>query len=375
MAREARHGRVRLCCIFGGRSGEHEVSLISARAVMKAADPSRYQIVPVGITREGFWQTPAEHGPPEPGRAFDPEAVPVALWSAPGFRGLLRIDSPEGKDPPAWSRRPVDIVFPVLHGTYGEDGTVQGLIEMAGLPYVGSDVLGSASAMDKDVMKRLFERAGLPQVRWMTVTSDRWERQSDLVTKEIEEALGYPCFVKPINLGSSVGISKVCTRTELSPAIEVAARYDQRIIIEEGIPAREIECGVLGNSDPETSVLGEILPCKDFYDYEAKYLMKGSELLIPAPVDDATSRKIQALALRAFETVQAAGLARVDFFLHKETGEIYVNEINTMPGFTEISMYPKLWGASGVPYPDLIDRLINLGFARHAARASLRYSR
>jgi D-alanine-D-alanine ligase len=342
---------------------------------MKAADPSRYQILPVGITREGIWQTPAEEGPPEPGRAFDPEAVPVALWSAPGFRGLLRIGSPEGKEPPAWSRCPVDIVFPVLHGTYGEDGRVQGLIEMAGLPYVGSDVLGSAAAMDKDVMKRLFERAGLPQVRWMTLTSRRWERQSDLVTKEIEESLGYPCFVKPINLGSSVGISKVTTRAGLSAAIEMAARYDQRIIIEEGIPAREIECGVLGNSEPEASVVGEILPCNDFYDYEAKYLMKASELLIPSPVDDATSRKIQALALRAFETVQAAGLARVDFFLHKETGEIYVNEINTMPGFTEISMYPKLWGASGVPYPALIERLINLGFARHTARASLRYSR
>ncbi|MFQ5456949.1 MAG: D-alanine--D-alanine ligase family protein [Myxococcota bacterium] len=372
MIQEAGKGPVRVCCLFGGRSGEHEVSLLSARAVMGAADPARYRILPVGITKEGVWKTPATDGPAEPARAFGPEAVAVALSSAPGFRGLIRID---GGDSAPWRRQPVDIVFPVLHGTFGEDGTVQGLIEMAGLPYVGSDVLGSAAAMDKDIMKRLFAHAGLPQVRWMTISSARWRLEGDLVTKEMEETLGYPVFVKPTNLGSSVGISRVTRRAELAPAVETAARHDARIIIEEGVPAREIECGVLGNADPEASTVGEIVPCKDFYDYEAKYLMEGSELLIPAPVDDTTARDIQALAVRAFRAVRAAGLGRVDFFLHKETGALYVNEINTMPGFTKISMYPKLWEASGLSYSALIDRLIDLGFERQAARNSLRFSR
>ncbi len=375
MAQPAKNARLKLCCLFGGRSGEHEVSVISARSVMKAADPARYEVVPVGITKEGIWKTPTGEGPPDPDRAFAPDAVEVTLWSAPGFKGLIRLGGGRGGGTPGWERQAIDVVFPVLHGTFGEDGTVQGLIEMAGLPYVGSGVLGSAAAMDKDVMKRLFARAGLPQVRWLTITGRRWREQDDLVAKEIEEALGYPCFVKPTNLGSSVGISKVHGRGELGPAIETASRYDHRVIIEEGVAAREIECALLGNDDPETSVLGEIVPCKEFYDYEAKYLMEGSDLLIPAPLPDAATREAQMLAVRAFEAVGASGLARVDFFVEKETGRILVNEINTLPGFTEISMYPKLWDASGLSYRALIDRLVDLALSRHAERSTVRYSR
>jgi D-alanine-D-alanine ligase len=367
--------RISVCVLFGGRSGEHEISLISARSIMKAADPGRYRILPVGITKEGIWKSPAVEGPLEPERALGPETVDVALWNVPGFKGLLRLGEAGAPGEGGWRRQAVDIVFPVLHGTFGEDGTVQGLIEMVGLPYVGSGVAGSAAAMDKEIMKRLFAEAGLPQVRWRAITVRRWRAEPELITKEIEESLGYPCFVKPSNLGSSVGISKVEGREALGTAIDAAARYDHKILIEEGIPAREIECAVLGNSDPEASVVGEVIPCKEFYDYEAKYLMEGSELLIPAPLDGKTAREVQGLATRAFRAVDAAGLARADFFVHKDTGRVYLNELNTMPGFTEISMYPKLWEASGLPYASLIDRLIQLGFERQAERGALRYAR
>jgi D-alanine-D-alanine ligase len=362
--------RITVGFLFGGRSGEHEISLISARSIMQSADPGRYRVVPVGITKEGVWRTPAGDGPPEPDRAFAPDAVEVALWSAPDFRGLVRLS---GEAP--WSRIPLDIVFPALHGTFGEDGTVQGLLEMAGVPYVGSGVLGSAAGMDKHVMKRLFDEARLPQVKWRMVPARRWRAEPDVVMKEIEEAFPYPVFVKPCNLGSSVGISKVRSRAELEPAIDAAAQYDRKILVEEGVPAREIETAVLGNEEPETSVVGEIIPCKEFYDYEAKYLMEGSQLVIPAPLDAAATREVQRIAIRAFQAVDAAGLARVDFFVHKTSGQVYLNELNTMPGFTKISMYPKLWEASGLPYSRLIDRLIALGFERHAELARLRRSR
>jgi D-alanine-D-alanine ligase len=375
MGRADHDGRTSVCVLFGGRSGEHEISLISARSIMNAADPARYRIVPVGITKEGIWKSPVTEGPLEPERAFSPEAVEVVLWSLPGFKGLLRQVEEEGGRGNDWHRRAVDIVFPVLHGTFGEDGTVQGLIEMVGLPYVGSGVAGSAVAMDKEIMKRLFVQADLPQVRWRAIAVRRWRAEPELVTKEIEESLGYPCFVKPANLGSSVGISKVHAREELGTAIDTAARYDRKILIEEGIPAREIECAVLGNADPEASVVGEVVPCKEFYDYEAKYLIEGSELLIPAPLDGKTTREVQTLARRAFQALDVAGLARADFFVHKDTGRVYLNELNTMPGFTEISMYPKLWEASGLPYAALIDRLIQLGFERQTERGALRFTR
>jgi D-alanine-D-alanine ligase len=367
--------RVTVGFLFGGRSGEHEVSLVSARSVMGASSPDRYRLVPIGITKEGLWRTPAEPGPPEPERAFGDASVEVALCCASDFRGLVRLSEPRDAHPVQWSRIPLDIVFPILHGTFGEDGTVQGLLEMAGLPYVGSGVLGSAAGMDKGVMKRLFAEAGLPQVRWRALSARRWAAEREAVVKEIEEALGYPCFVKPSCLGSSVGISKVHGHEGLAPAIDLASGYDRRVIVEEGIPAREIECAVLGNEEPEASVAGEIIPCREFYDYEAKYVLEGSKLLIPAPLDPTTTREVQAIALRAFQAVDAAGLARVDFFVHKDTGRVYLNELNTMPGFTHISMYPKLWEASGLPYPALIDRLLALGFERHAEQALLRRSR
>ena len=361
--------------LFGGRSGEHEVSVLSARSVMKAVDPGRYRIVPIGITKEGIWKTPAGDGEPEPDRAFGPEAVEVALWSGPGFKGIVRLSEPAGGGRCDWTRLPIDVVFPVLHGTFGEDGTVQGLIEMAGLPYVGSGVLASSAAMDKQIMKRLFGEAGLPQVRWRMIPARRWLAEPESVAKEIADAFAVPFFVKPANLGSSVGISKVHNVEEILPAFNLAASYDAKIIVEEGIPAREIECAVLGNDEPEASVPGEIVPCKEFYDYEAKYLMEGSTLLIPAPLDAAVTREVQRIAIAAFQAVDASGLARVDFFLHKESGKIYLNEVNTMPGFTSISMYPKMWEASGLPTPRLIERLIRLGLERHAGRARLRRAR
>lgn len=375
MGENAAGNRMAVCCLFGGRSGEHEISLLSARSVMGAIDSERYYVVPVGITKEGIWRTPGEAGAPDPARAFGPDSVEVVLWAAPGFKGLIRIPEPDSGRIVGWSRRAIDIAFPVLHGTFGEDGTVQGLIEMAGLPYVGSGVLGSASAMDKDTMKRLFADAGLPQVRWRTILFSRWRAEAEGVTKEIEETVGYPCFVKPTNLGSSVGISKVHAREELGAAMEAAGRYDRRVIVEEGVPAREIECAVIGNREPDASVVGEIVPCKEFYDYEAKYLMEGSEILIPAPLESAVAIRVQEIAIEAFKTVNAAGLARVDFFVHKDTGNVFLNEVNTMPGFTKISMYPKLWEASGLAYTQLLERLIELGFERHDERSTLRYSR
>jgi D-alanine-D-alanine ligase len=274
----------------------------------------------------------------------------------------------------------VDVIFPVLHGTFGEDGTIQGLLELADIAYVGAGVLGSSAGMDKDVMKSLFQAAGLPIVKHVTVLRGNWEREPKKVQKLVESKLKYPVFVKPANLGSSVGISKAHDRKELGPAIEEAARFDRKIVIEEGVggknrKAREIECSVLGNDDPKASVAGEIVPCKEFYDYDAKYLDEGSELVIPAKITKAEMKKIQMLAIAAFQAVDCSGLARVDFLMDPKTRKIYLNEINTMPGFTAISMYPKLWAASGVPYPELITRLIQLGLERHADKKRNQYSR
>jgi D-alanine-D-alanine ligase len=274
----------------------------------------------------------------------------------------------------------VDVIFPVLHGTIGEDGTIQGLFELADLAYVGAGVLGSSAGMDKDVMKSLFRAAGLPIVRHVTVLRIDWERGPKKVQKLVESKLKYPVFVKPANLGSSVGISKAHDRKELGPAIDEAAKFDRKIVIEEGVggkkqKAREIECSVLGNDDPKASVAGEIVPCKEFYDYDAKYLDEGSELIIPAKITKAEMKKVQALAVAAFKAVDCSGLARVDFLMDPKSRKLYLNEINTMPGFTAISMYPKLWGASGLGYADLIDRLIQLGIERHRDKKRNQYSR
>src|SRR5712675_70604 len=356
--------KLRVGILFGGRSGEHEVSLLSAASVLKAIDKTKYEVVPIGITKDGRWLTAdhAErllHGDAEPKalRAGDPDATPGAALLRAADRAIN-----------------VDVIFPVLHGTFGEDGTIQGLLELADIAYVGAGVLGSSAGMDKDVMKSLFRAAGIPIVKHVTILRSAWEKEPGKVQKVVESKLRYPVFVKPANLGSSVGISKAHNRKELGPAIEEAARFDRKIVIEQGVggkknKAREIECSVLGNDEPTASVPGEIVPGKEFYDYTAKYVDEGSQLIIPAKLSKAETKKVQDLAVAAFQAVDCSGLARVDFLMEpgdgKKARKIYLNEINTMPGFTSISMYPKLWAASGLAYPDLIHRLIQFGLERH----------
>jgi len=361
--------KIRLGILFGGRSGEHDVSLVSAASVMKALDPAKYEILPIGITRQGQWKvgTGALKLLPQ----VLEEGDPVTPSVDPSGPKLLPLGS--GSLAPK-SRPEVDVIFPVLHGTFGEDGTVQGLLELADIPYVGAGVLASSAGMDKDVMKRLFRDAGLPVVPWELVLRSDWEKDAAGVRQRIEGRLRYPLFVKPVNMGSSVGISKVHSGTELAAAMDRAADYDRKILVEKGVDAREIECAVLGNDHPQASVPGEVVPVNEFYDYEAKYIKEGSKLLIPAPLTAVETKHVQDLAVRAFEAIDGAGMGRVDFLLDRPTGELYVNEINTIPGFTSISMYPKLWEASGVPYSELLDRLINLALERHAEKSRTRFT-
>jgi D-alanine-D-alanine ligase len=389
--------KLRVGILFGGRSGEHEVSLLSAASVLKAINKNKYEVVPIGITKEGRWLTEAHaermlrgEAHQEEGRhlrAGDPESTPGAAVLAKGeavivppvpqSRGLVPFESAASA---AQNGIDVDVIFPVLHGTFGEDGTIQGLLELAEIPYVGAGVLGSAAGMDKDIMKHLFAGAGLEIVKHVTVLRSQWEKGPKKVTKLVESRLKYPLFVKPANLGSSVGISKAHDRKELAPAIETAAGYDRKIVIEEGVggkkrKARELECAVLGNDEPQASVVGEIIPGAEFYDYNAKYIDEGSRPVIPAEISKKQMKQVQEMAVRAFKAVDCSGLARVDFLMEPKNGKIYINEINTMPGFTSISMYPKMWAASGLPYPELIDRLIQLGLERHAEKKKNRYSR
>src|SRR5712672_874125 len=390
--------KLRVGILFGGRSGEHEVSLLSAASVLNAIDKQKYEVVPIGITKEGRWLTDrhaeqllgGEKTPSESGRhlrAGDPQATPGAVLLAKGeavivppvphAHGLVPFESTAVSTQKSID---VDVIFPVLHGTFGEDGTIQGLLELADIPYVGAGVLGSAAGMDKDIMKSLFIAAGIPIVRHVTILRSAWEKEPKKVEKSVESKLKFPVFVKPANLGSSVGISKAHNRKELGPAIEEAARFDRKIVIEQGVggkknKAREIECSVLGNDEPSASVPGEIVPGKEFYDYTAKYLDEGSQLIIPAKLTKAETKKVQELAVAAFQAVDCSGLARVDFLMDPKTRKIFLNEINTMPGFTAISMYPKLWAASGLAYADLIDRLIQLGLERHEDKKKNQYSR
>jgi D-alanine-D-alanine ligase len=387
--------KIRVGVLFGGRSGEHEISLLSAASVLEAIDKNKYEVVPIGITKDGRWVTSlhaetllrGKKAEVQHLRAGDPQATSTAAVLASG-NDVIVPPVPEATDmEPFQSDRPasgpesiqVDVIFPVLHGTFGEDGTIQGLLELADIAYVGAGVLGSAAGMDKDVMKRLFREAGLPIVGHVTVLRRDWERDAKSVQRQMERALRYPVFVKPANLGSSVGISKVHNRGELAPAMDAAAAYDRKIIIEQGIgglrgKAREIECSVLGNDAPEASLPGEIIPGKEFYDYAAKYLEEGSQTVIPAKLTRSETKKVQQMAIGAFRAVDCCGLARVDFLMDPKTKKIYVNEINTMPGFTSISMYPKMWAASGLKYPDLIDRMIQLGMERHQEKKKNRYS-
>ena len=381
--------KLRVGILFGGRSGEHEVSLLSAASVLGAIDRNKFDVTPIGITREGRWLAAADANHLLQGdigavarrlRAGDPEATPGAKLLHEGIPTLLAPE-PRSTNLGQNQGKPLDVVFPVLHGTFGEDGTIQGLFELAGIAYVGAGVLGSAAGMDKDVMKRLFVEAGLPIVKHVTLLRADWEKNPRKAIASVERALRYPVFVKPANLGSSVGISKAHDRKELGPALAVAAKYDRKLVVEQGVGgkkarAREFEVAVLGNNDPKASVVGEIVPGKEFYDYEAKYLSEGSVPVIPAKLSRPDTRKIREMAVAAFRACDLAGLARVDFLMEPDGKQrIFVNEVNTMPGFTQISMYPKLWVASGLGYTDLITRLIELALERHAEKNKTVYSR
>jgi len=357
--------KLRVGVIFGGRSGEHEVSLVSAQGIMDAMDKKKYEVIPIGITKEGRWLTSGD--PMKLLQAPPAKGAGEQRSRGAGEQGLVpadRRDLVPGTRETGFPQ--VDVVFPVLHGPYGEDGTVQGLLELADIPYVGAGVLGSALGMDKIAMKAVFRSHGLLVVEHIALKRRDWERDPEAMMDLIEKRLGYPCFIKPANLGSSVGITKVHTRSQLAPALKLAARYDRRMLGEQAVNGREIEVSVLGNDDPIASVPGEIIPCREFYDYVAKYIDDRSELIIPADLPPHLTRRIQELAIAAFLAVDCAGMARVDFLLDRDTGELYVGELNTIPGFTPISMYPKLWEASGIPYSELIDRLIELALDRHA---------
>ena len=387
--------KLRVGVIYGGRSGEHEVSLASAASVFQNLDPARYDAVAIRIEKDGRWTLPPE--PPKVMKAADviKGAVPAAAaareahpMAFPGGDTLLTIDPPTrgGHDDDARSGQvtrvqaavsgvKLDVVFPVLHGPYGEDGTVQGLLELANVPYVGAGVLASAVGMDKAAMKLVFAAKGLPICDYEVVLKRDWQRDEHAVLQQIVARLGFPVFVKPANLGSSVGISKAKHAAELRTAIALAAQFDRKIVIEAAVPkAREIEVAVLGNDDPEASVPGEIIPSGEFYDYEAKYVSDDSRTVIPAAIDEARAAEVRALAIAAFKAIDGAGMARVDFLLAGDSQVLYLNEVNTIPGFTTISMYAKMWDASGLPYAQLIDRLIALAIERHAEKQQLRTS-
>ncbi len=362
---DPRNQKIRVAVVFGGRSDEHDVSLRSAQTVIGALDPDQYEVVPLGITREGRWvagddpmaalveASPMFHlgeGEQKVEPTSERRIVPVT-----GGEAVMPVDAAEG----------VDVFFPVLHGPMGEDGTIQGMLELAGLPYVGSGVLGASVSMDKAMTKVVMEQAGIPQSPWMLVQRREWERTPERVEQRIADQLGFPCFIKPANLGSSVGITKARTPVELTEGMREAAHFDRRIVVEKGITGRELEISVLGNDDPIVSVAGEIRPRGEFYDYNAKYIDDTAELIIPAELPNGVQEQLEEYASRAFLALDLAGLARCDFFLEDGTNQVYLNEVNAIPGFTSISMYPSLWAASGLDLPDLVDRLIRLALERH----------
>lgn len=356
--------KLRVGVIFGGRSGEHEVSLRSARAIIEAMDGRKYEAIPVAITKQGRWLSPLETANllPEDVVSINEDQA-VSISGDPSRRGLMRLKGQER------DVETLDVIFPALHGTFGEDGTIQGLLEMADLPYVGCGVLASACGMDKVVMKNLFRDAGLPVCRYIWFLRADWERDAQSVSRRVKREIGFPCFVKPANLGSSVGISKAKDARSLEEAINLAARYDRKIVVEENLDVREIECAVLGNDAPEASLPGEYVSAANeslFLDYTEKYSSTGHvEFVIPAPIPKPLAARVKKMAVEAFRAIDGAGLARVDFFLRRDTNELLLNELNTMPGFTQVSGYPKMWAASGVPFPRLVDRLIELAIERH----------
>ncbi|WP_103109141.1 D-alanine--D-alanine ligase [Brevibacillus reuszeri] len=357
--------KIRLGIIYGGKSSEHEVSLRTAMSIMKAVDADRYEVTPIYVQLDGSWVK----GEAVSGQL--PEKIEALRLSAgePAENGEERGQNVVASSRPASLfaiGQQVDVIFPVVHGPNGEDGTIQGMLELANLPYVGTGVMASAVGMDKWMMKTVFAQAGLPQVKYVGLLRSQWERNQDEVMDKIERELGYPCFVKPANMGSSVGISKAKDRSELAHALEVAAKFDRRLIIEEFVVARELEIGVLGNEDLVTSVVGEVIAAKEFYDYEAKYKGAGTELSIPAIIPNRVADQIAEVAKTAFHALDGSGLSRVDFFWDEKNDQLYINEVNTMPGFTPFSMYPMLFQAAGVSYSELIDRLVQLALERHA---------
>jgi D-alanine-D-alanine ligase len=359
--------KIRLGLIFGGRSAEHEVSLRSARSVLQALHRDQYELTLIGISQQGKWVAGAD--PLAALQAGDVSAPAAMLSAEPGKRELLAL-TPNGS---AHSLKlsaiaALDVVFPLLHGPFGEDGTLQGLLELADLPYVGSGVLASALAMDKAMCKQVLRAAGLRVTDWLVLSRTEIERDAEAVAAIVAGRFSYPIFTKPANLGSSVGVVKAHDLAELVAGLRESARYDRRVLAEPGINAREIEVSVLGNSQPAASAVGEVVPAHEFYDYEAKYVDEGSRLIIPAPIPAETAEQARSAALAAFQAIDAAGLARVDFLLDRDSGELYLNEINTLPGFTDISMYPKLWEAAGLSYPDLIDRLVALALERQSEK-------
>jgi D-alanine-D-alanine ligase len=373
--------KLRVGVIFGGRSGEHEVSIRSARAIIESIDQRKFEVVPIAITKEGKWLAPAQSAqllPPavhERMAANGPATGDVALIGDPSHKGLISLPN----DSQSFVAEKLDVVFPALHGTYGEDGTLQGLLEMADVPYVGCGVLASSCGMDKVAMKSLFVQAGLPICKHIWFLRSQWRNDPAKVLRKVVAEIGLPCFVKPANLGSSVGVSRATDKKSLSEAIDLAAQYDRKIIVEEELIAREIECAVLGNDEPKASLPGEYVVYDEvarFLDYTEKYTNTGRvSFVVPAPLSKTMTTKIQRMAIRAFQSVDGAGLARVDFFLPRNGGELVVNELNTMPGLTEVSGYPKMWAASGLPFSKLLGTLIELAFERHKEKSLTKTSR
>lgn len=365
--------KIKIGVVFGGRSGEHEISVRSAKSVIEQIDKDKYEIIPIAITKEGKWLNPVESLgllPHETQRLLLDEigGFPrnsVALTGDTNYKGLLKLETEQGED----RVEKLDVIFPVLHGTFGEDGTIQGLLEMADIPYVGCGVLASSCGMDKAFMKILFRDAGLPICKYVWFLRSEWERDNDATVRQIEQKLGYPCFVKPANLGSSVGVSKATDEMTLRTAIELAAEYDRKIIVEECLEMREIECAVIGNDEPRASLPGEYIirdESKKFLDYTEKYAGTGNnEFVVPAPVSEELAKKIQQMAITAFKAIEGSGFARVDFFLRKDNGALLVNEINTIPGLTDASGFPKMWAGSGLEFSQVIDALVALAMERH----------
>ena len=365
--------RLRVGILFGGRSAEHEVSLRSAMSVMEAMDRDKYELVPIGVSKAGEWRRLDSNALEGPAQTLALQGERVALLPYPESQSLVPLDDAVGGA--AGPQKPLDVVFPVMHGPLGEDGTVQGLLELADIPYVGSGVLGSAVGMDKAAMKALFLQRRLNITPYRVFLRKHWQEDRQAVQAECEAAFAYPWFVKPANLGSSVGISKVHDQSEFGPAMDEAARYDRKLVVEAAVEkAREVEVSVMGNDEPVASVVGEILPSHEFYDYDSKYQDEATRLIIPADLPESVANRVRKIAVKAFLALDCAGLARVDFLIAANTLEIYLSEVNTMPGFTTVSMFPKLWEASGVPYSALIDKLIELAVERHAEIRSNRRS-